>query len=1083
MENIYKGEITLIKIKDGNGIIKVLDFYRLGKNPEEIPEAPSTSSTVEQILTSGWSQEIPAEFGKDNPVVWNFKRTEYGDGLVEHSEVVVASFWATAPEVIARYSATGQGDGSTWDLVFDETIHNYIIFSYDGGATWIPEGGIRIKGKVSVDEEAVMYSIQTTQNEILRYVDTEAYASHFSPGIIEFSVQKEYIGIIDTVDLVEDISDTVAEQEIFKPEMECYLVSYADLNEKIKINEIFDSELATVPILEYNYNENKITLNFGEFYNVIDKKREQDMGVIDNQSIYSKAMGVLNNIESFLEVRIHLKSQNGEDNKLVIRKLTIRYSTSYDLAKLSVHANGIVQSIQNTKLTFNAEGLTVQNGGIKVYGENYIPVEPTEEAFAENTYYILTDVGYIKAEGAMQEGISYYAKENYKAFGVDEFGNLYVKGVGEFSGKIYASEGEFRGNVKAKGGFLENLTVNGVLTVAGEDGREIKIQGLYAPIETPTSVEEYGDNLYYYSDQTKAIEKYEGTTILPDYDYYEKTETPGIYTNNFVSGESGFWLDPTTGQIQANSIILGSDATIYDQIRMVSETITSGESQGFGAIYNPNKHSNIFIEAGQIYSDDTKRSTLKITTDGRIFAGNISSSNYIVINGTEGSIQSGDYLSGGIGWRIDNNMAEFNDIIANGTLGGVNFQQGQVSTISGGLLSRPSSVIKEVELDEQGDLRLTIETNGMVFKDNAEGEPYYFRIGSSKIAYAHVKEEVIGEEEIVAVTVRSNTGNYGDISRFIGQLLIGYGNEGDIGVGINTSSYGVGMPPRAISVFETKISEPLTESAERYISENPRIILGQITDKKAYGLNKYGLYADQVNVKGELTSKNEGLYSGINSNSQVKELRSDSGANIIFWAGAQYEEIYKDDEEHIAQSIQNAPFRVDEKGNVYAASGYFSGEIYGSTISTSILKAAVIEGIGPEFETDEAALTIRNAKKGIEFEDYFWLTDEQILSSVPINIREGTSIQKEGITTGFLSLSELLLNGSTIAIKASEDGYLTFQDENSVLNVFASDGFYAEQNVYLDKNIYFGNETMEYRQILDEADSSKILGYDLFIKS
>jgi hypothetical protein len=35
------------------------------------------------------------------------------------------------------------------------------------------------------------------------------------------------------------------------------------------------------------------------------------------------------------------------------------------------------------------------------------------------------------------------------------------------------------------------------------------------------------------------------------------------------------------------------------------------------------------------------------------------------------------------------------------------------------------------------------------------------------------------------------------------------------------------------------------------------------------GLTGYGLYADNVNVKGELTSRTEYLYSGINSNSQV----------------------------------------------------------------------------------------------------------------------------------------------------------------------------------------------------------------------
>jgi hypothetical protein len=35
--------------------------------------------------------------------------------------------------------------------------HNYIRFSYDGGVTWIPEDGIRIKAKIEIDEDAVTF--------------------------------------------------------------------------------------------------------------------------------------------------------------------------------------------------------------------------------------------------------------------------------------------------------------------------------------------------------------------------------------------------------------------------------------------------------------------------------------------------------------------------------------------------------------------------------------------------------------------------------------------------------------------------------------------------------------------------------------------------------------------------------------------------------------------------------------------------------------------------------------------------------------------------------------------------------------
>jgi len=71
-------------------------------------------------------------------------------------------------------------------------------------------------------------------------------------------------------------------------------------------------------------------------------------------------------------------------------------------------------------------------------------------------------------------------------------------------------------------------------------------------------------------------------------------------------------------------------------------------------------------------------------------------------------------------------------------------------------------------------------------------------------------------------------------------------------------------------------------------------------------------------------------------------------------------------------------------------------------------------------------LTIRNAEKGIQFEDYFYLTNKEILSEVPFNIKDGTSIYKKGITTESISITNILINNSLIKIKANEEGKLIF---------------------------------------------------------
>lgn len=55
-----------------------------------------------------------------------------------------------------------------------------------------------------------------------------------------------------------------------------------------------------------------------------------------------------------------------EEQTIVTEVFQINYGTTEDMAKLSLNASDIVASIQNTKLVFNTEGLTVKNGGLSI---------------------------------------------------------------------------------------------------------------------------------------------------------------------------------------------------------------------------------------------------------------------------------------------------------------------------------------------------------------------------------------------------------------------------------------------------------------------------------------------------------------------------------------------------------------------------------------------------------------------------------------------------------------------------------------------------------------------------------------------
>lgn len=1193
-KNTYKGEITLIKIKDGqdgNSIVRIIDFYKLGDNAENIPGVPAANYSIFDIESAGWAQTMPTGFGASNPIIWNFKRTEYSDGTVEHSGVVIASFWTVTPEVKAKYCATQETDISKWDDVFNDAVHNYIIFSYDGGETWTPRGGIRIKGKVSVDEEAVIYKITSSSNEILRYTgpdlsedvqeedDTSNSELHFSPRQLELSIQREYLGLVDTVNLVEKNEELLDEYD-YIPKFNCYLVDPININKKISIQELIDelqtylnnylkvetepapegsseeekiareNEIRVKEILRgiitqdrldniqiYDYNLNKISFDISTLYDLIYAKEKYNLNP-NGQALSFQTLKILDNIESFLDIAVNLE---GIDNKqkTASGKYTIRYSTTHDLAKLNIYASGIVQSVQDTKLVFDAEGLSVYDGGIKVFDNQYIVASPqptSEETLLVHDYYIETSSGFVKSE-VYEAGIIYYEKQQNKVFGLDESGNLYVKGSGEFSGKIIAKEGEFTGTVYAKNGTLGDLTVNGRLTIAG-DQAEIYLENSRFNLIELSAEDSVPEDLYYLNSETNQIEPYEGTSIIEEYKYYRKVKTPGIYSSNFKwedNDTAGFWIDSNSSKIRVNDIELGNGALVHDIIKF--------EYEGTQALLmNPGKHNGIFIEAGQIGSP-----TLRIDTNGNIKAGNIINNNYIEINGEKGTIKSGNYFSGATGWKIDNNSAEFNDIVARGTLKSTVFEQNEVSTVGGTLLVRPSSMIKDAKavINDRTLIDLILEKDtidfGIVESINGiDGpEPYYFKIGNGNQGYrfvSYIYEENTNNNTKIGIRVQT----YSEVNTatLIGQILIGYGNNGDIGIGINSSNSASAMPPQAISVFETVVEITQDEdgnTTDVTLRENPKIVLGKMDeDGKDYGLSKYGLYADQVNVRGELSSTTEEFYSGINSNSKIYEANSQKEDNrIVLWAGAKIKQYNT-----VEQAVQNAAFRVDMAGNVYASSGHFRGEIESSLITSSVLKAAVIQGIGPTDgdENCSAALTIEDAENGIrfhrryedeetkqiKFEDYFLLSNSAMRMSIPIIsgsiIEDQTMIDNGKITTNSITLSNLNISSSEVYLQSNNDSGLDFaaivgdepifvlveteegleagfpvldgevgivytEKKEAILSINKED-IRAERDIHLNHNVYYGDGAMEYKRIVKTTNGVEaVLGYDLYIKS
>lgn len=93
---------------------------------------------------------------------------------------------------------------------------------------------------------------------------------------------------------------------------------------------------------------------------------------------------------------------------LAVHPITLSFGTSASMAKFAITGAAIQAAVNNSKLVFNAEGLSIQNGGFRIFD-----------------------------------------KDNQNIFSYTEENGLYLKGNGEFTGTINATAGSFSGTVEA----------------------------------------------------------------------------------------------------------------------------------------------------------------------------------------------------------------------------------------------------------------------------------------------------------------------------------------------------------------------------------------------------------------------------------------------------------------------------------------------------------------------------------------------------------------------------------------------------------------------------------------------------------
>lgn len=547
-------------------------------------------------------------------------------------------------------------------------------------------------------------------------------------------------------------------------------------------------------------------------------------------------------------------------------------------------------------------------------------------------------------------------------------------------------------------------------------------------------------------------------------------------------GNSQIILDGANASIKADNITLGSNAKIEGIVQI-------GD---FVKIKTPEYDGDSFISV--INTEQSGYEILSLNSDGTLNIGY--EDNMIVINGKDGSIKSRNYDTG-IGWKITNKDSIFNNVSIRGSIRASVLEYGEIQAIGGALIVRPSSRILNYTNNDIGEgvytTTLTLEsTTG-------------FQIGD----WCRIEKDLTNKMFFQIIEIEEETiivnGSTDDVR---GCTIVDFGHTKDgvraIGIGINGSIDDSLIVPNALSVFEFN---------DELHTTIPRIILGKLPDDYGSVGGSYGLYAENVFLRGSLVTQTMGQNSNISTYSGISTLFSEDAPNssqteagaffektgeILLWAGAPKED-----------RVQEAKFFVDKHGNLFAGSGYFKGTIItNATIEASEIKTTVLTGSG-----DSPALTIKDATKGIVFtaddQTVLEVSKDKVSINAPVfqlnndfKIGESGSIivpnlyvvgEKRSRASSETTTQSLMFSNSCLSytenfnekdqsglelrrIDFSND--IKFISEEKEMLKITSQETQIKSDLTLSGIVTFGT-SVKYVPV--EDDSSNVIGYDLYI--
>lgn len=424
-------------------------------------------------------------------------------------------------------------------------------------------------------------------------------------------------------------------------------------------------------------------------------------------------------------------------------------------------------------------------------------------------------------------------------------------------------------------------------------------------------------------------------------------------------------LDGTNGKITAENIELGNGAEVKDQISF------KGADGTIAYLQNPTLHDGVVLSAKDV----------KLRTSGVLEFGDIK----IFGDQTNPTIKSSL-------WTIDKDKAVFNNVVAQGgTIENVVFKNSTVQGAGGIMFFKPSYSGTSVS-STNTETVFIVEETGLKIGDHVivngqEGD--VTTIEQTRVTISGVKFE---KDKTVSIIKLYNNSLVDGKINLTDNLLIGVNSlraeqlqDGTVGKNEDCHLFRGGLTVTLPTVVTKTINSGETQTIVEYPNK-PNLFIGDLYP--ITGKPGYGLYGDNVYLNGTLTTKVKSdkspTYAGVNTidGYNVDEnlfKDKDASQKIVFWAGSIGED---------KKSVQQAPFQVTDKGNLYAKAGTFTDSVFsnskieGSKIYGADIYTASIHGwAGTSEDGDSSALNIYNTSKGIIFKeekDYRPTTDTKI---------------------------------------------------------------------------------------------------------